>query len=142
MEADKIIKILSRNSRVLNNLDEHEILDVLKLCVTRACRDKEIVFAEDSPGNEMYIIVSGSVVVKKAGKVIDVIRPGECFGEMAAWTDEPRSATTEADGDLLLLEVSSDKFDSLQPGIQVKLLKNILIVISARLAERIEDITH
>lgn len=142
MEADKIIKILSRNSRILNNLAEQEILEILKLCVTKTCRDKEVVFREGSKGKELYIIVSGSVIVKKTGKVIDIIRSGECFGEMAAWSDELRSATTEADGDLLLLEVGSDKFDSLPQAIQIKLLKNILIVISARLAERIEDIAR
>jgi len=142
MESEKIIKILSQNSRILNNLDKQEILDVLKLCITRTCRDKEIVFEEGARGHEFYIIVSGSVIVKKNGKVIDVIRAGECFGEMAALGDEPRSATMQADGDLLLLEIASEKFESLPAELQVKLLKNILAVISARLAERIEELAR
>ena len=142
MEAETIIKTLSKNSRILNNLDEHEMLEVLKFCITKSCMDKEVVFKEGSKGNELFIIVSGSVVVKRASKVIEVIRAGECFGEMAAWSDELRSATAVADGAILLLEVGSDKFDSLPKELQIKLLKNILTVISARLTKRIEEITH
>ncbi len=142
METEKIIKILSKNSRILNNLDEHEILDVLKFCVTKTCIDKEVVFKEGSRGNELFIIVSGSVIIKKSGKVIDVIRSGECFGEMAAWSDELRSATAESDGNLLLLAVVLDKFDFVSKELQIKLLKNILAVVSARLTRRIEDLAH
>lgn len=142
MEADKIIKLLSRNSRILNNLDEHEMLEILKFCVTKTCKDQDVIFKEGSGGKELYIIVSGSVIVKKKGKVIDIVRSGECFGEMAAWGDELRSATTVSEGDVLLLEMSSFKLDSLSCDLQIKLLKNILTVISSRLTKRIEEISH
>lgn len=142
METEKIIKSLAQNSRILVKLNDNEILEVLRCCLSKKYNNKEIIFKEDSLGNELYIIVSGSVVVKKEGKTIDVIRAGECFGEMAALSNEKRSATMEADGEILLLAITSDKLDSLGPEIQIKLLKNMLLITSERLRERIEDIVH
>jgi eukaryotic-like serine/threonine-protein kinase len=142
METEKIIKTLAETSRILSKLDNDEILEVLRCCLSKTYKDKEIIFKEDTVGDELYIIVSGSVVVKKEGKTIDIIRSGECFGEMAALSDEKRSATTEADGDILLLVISSEKLDSLSPEIRVKLLKNLLLITSERLRERIEDIVR
>jgi CRP-like cAMP-binding protein len=142
METEKIIKTLAQNSRILLNLNDNEILEVLRCCLSKTYKNKETIFKEDTNGNELFIIVSGSVVVKKEGKTIDVIRSGECFGEMGAFSNEKRAATMEADGDILLLTISSEKLDSLSPELQIKLLKNMLLITSERLRERIEDIVH
>jgi eukaryotic-like serine/threonine-protein kinase len=142
MEIDKLIKTLTQNSRILNHLDESEIMGVLRCCASKSFKDKDQIFKEDSKGAELYILISGSVVVKKGGKTLDVIRSGECFGEMGALSNEKRSASTEADGDVVLLVVDVDKVETLKPEIQVKILKNIVMIISERLRERIEEIVH
>ncbi|MBI5649402.1 MAG: cyclic nucleotide-binding domain-containing protein [Chloroflexi bacterium] len=68
-----------------------------------------IVFAEDEPGDCMYIIESGQVkiVSDKAGreKIYNYLGPGNFFGEMALLLGEKRSATVRVviDADLLVL---------------------------------------
>ncbi len=142
MEIDKLIKALTTNSRIFHLFNEEEMLAVLRCCVRKSYKGGEIVFKEGTKGNELYIIVTGSVIVKKESKTIDVIRSGECFGEMGALSDEERSATVEADGDILLLVIDLEKFDSLKCEIQIKFLKNVILVISERLRERIEDMVR
>ncbi len=57
----------------------------------------EIIFCEYEPGNTFYLIQSGNVkIVKIFGgieKTIDILKPGEFFGEMALLENAPRSAS-------------------------------------------------
>lgn len=65
----------------------------------------EAVIREDEETTELYRIISASegLEVSKQGKVITVIRkPGEFFGEMAAVTKAPRTATITSLGETVL----------------------------------------
>jgi CRP-like cAMP-binding protein len=50
-------------------------------------------FAENQNSDKMYLLVEGEVSLTRGRKVLDVIKPGEIFGEMAAISQLPRSAT-------------------------------------------------
>ena len=60
----------------------------------------EVLFREGEPGEEMFVLQSGSVRVTKivAGeeKVLAVLGPGEFVGEMAILNGKPRTATAVA----------------------------------------------
>ena len=60
----------------------------------------DIIFCEYEPGDNFYLIQEGSVqIVKIMGnieKIIDILYPGEIFGEMAILEEAPRSATAMA----------------------------------------------
>ncbi len=64
------------------------------------CKD-EIIFKENSMGDEMYVVHSGRVrlVTKAPGTdlLLGMLGPGEFFGEMALVDDAPRSATATAE---------------------------------------------
>ncbi|MCU0848552.1 MAG: cyclic nucleotide-binding domain-containing protein [Spirochaetes bacterium] len=139
MELDKIIKILANESRIFHSFSEEEVLRLLKCCTRKSFKGGDVIFQEDTKGAELYLIITGSVIVKKEGKTLDVIRVGECFGEMGALSGETRSATAEANGDLVLLATGEAMLGELDPGILVKLYKNIILIISERLRERVEE---
>ncbi len=70
----------------------------------------DIIFEEDSTGEEMYILRSGKVKLvlkdeKGEAEVSTVEKVGEFFGEMALIDGSPRSATAIADEDNTELEV-------------------------------------
>jgi CRP/FNR family cyclic AMP-dependent transcriptional regulator len=93
-------------------------------------KDEDIIFCEYEPGDTFYLINSGKVqIVKIMGdieKTIDVLEPGEIFGEMAILEGAPRSATAIAQGRVRALEFNRENFKVLMQGnpqIALKLLK-------------------
>src|SRR5512136_900743 len=90
----------------------------------------DIIFCEYEPGDTFYLIQSGRVqIVRIIGdleKNIDILHPGEVFGEMAILEEAPRSATTIAMDDVKALEFNRENFEVLMmgnPQIAMKLLK-------------------
>jgi len=75
--------------------------------------DGEVIFEEDSIGDEMYIIQSGMVEISQRidGRktTIAVLGKGDFFGEMAMFTGEPRSATAAAVGKTILMSFSMEE---------------------------------
>ncbi len=78
------------------------------------------VFFEYEPGDSFYLIQSGRVkIVKIFGnieKTIDILKPGEFFGEMALLENAPRSASIIALDDCKLLEFNRNNFEMLMIG--------------------------
>jgi serine/threonine protein kinase len=70
-----------------------------------------VLFYEDDLSRELYILMSGSVEVLKAGRTIATIsEEGAFIGEMSPLRGAPRSATVVAREDSVLLVVPEDKF--------------------------------
>ncbi len=90
----------------------------------------DVIFCEYEPGDSFYLIQAGKVkIVKIFGdieKTIDIMHPGEFFGEMALLEEAPRSATIIAVEETKLLEFNRENFEILMKGnpqIALKLLK-------------------
>lgn len=90
----------------------------------------DIIFCEHEPGDTFYLLQAGRVqIVRIIGdleKNIDILYPGEIFGEMAILEEAPRSATTIALDDVKALEFNRANFEVLMmgnPQIAMKLLK-------------------
>lgn len=64
--------------------------------------DGEVIFADGANGDWMYVVESGEVEISKIvdGRkiVIETLKPGDLFGEMAYIDKTPRSATATARG--------------------------------------------
>ena len=93
-------------------------------------RKGDIIFCEHEPGDTFYLIQAGRVqivrIIGELEKNIDILYPGEVFGEMAILEEAPRSATTIALDDVKALEFNRENFEVLMmgnPQIAMKLLK-------------------
>jgi CRP-like cAMP-binding protein len=89
-----------------------------------------VLFREGDAGDEMYILQSGRVAIKKKVQdgetVLAVLEKGDFFGEMAMLERLPRSATAEVveEGDLIV--ISGDMFGDMikqNPEIAVRMLR-------------------
>jgi CRP/FNR family cyclic AMP-dependent transcriptional regulator len=58
--------------------------------------DGGVVFIKGDVGDCAYVVKSGRVEIRESGRVIEVMEPGELFGEMALIDSEPRSASAVA----------------------------------------------
>lgn len=72
-------------------------------------------FAENQNSDKMYLLVEGEVSLTRGRKVLDVIKPGEIFGEMAAISRLPRSATAVGKTACRALSLDTSQFqDAIQ----------------------------
>ncbi len=80
----------------------------------------EVIIAEYEPGDCFYLIQSGRVQLVKCvngnKKNLDVLKPGEFFGEMAILDNSARSATCMAAGKVKCLEFNKENFELLITG--------------------------
>ena len=102
----------------------------------------ELVFDEDSKGNRMYIIKSGSVKILKKVKnqenTIAVLGPGEFFGEMALLDGLPRSASVRATENCNVFQIALEGYQQLRrekPHTALKLMDIIIKILSNRLRQ-------
>lgn len=90
----------------------------------------QVIISEFEPGDCFYLIQSGEVQLIKcvngSKKNLDILKPGEFFGEMAILDNSPRSATCMAIGAVEVLEFNKENFSILitgNPQIALILLK-------------------
>lgn len=80
----------------------------------------EVIISEFEPGDSFYLIQRGRVQLVKTvngiKKNLDILKPGEFFGEMAILDNSPRSATCMASGKVRCLEFNKANFELLITG--------------------------
>jgi CRP-like cAMP-binding protein len=104
-----------------------------------------VIFLEDEKGTDMFIIVSGEVEISKSyreeeifggsrltlGTISEnlcILGPGDFFGEMALWNDEPRSASARARNQVDVIVLTKSDIEALvlrSPAIAVQMLKSV-----------------
>lgn len=71
------------------------------------------LFRQGEPANEMYVVLSGRIEIRRDGQVIEVLEPGAIFGEMAIVDERPRSADAVAVADSSVEPVDAEWFKHL-----------------------------
>ena len=98
---DKLIELL-RASTILNVLPEEELRELSTVVHRSKHGPGEAIFRKNDEGAGMMIVVSGRVRISSAGGagselLLNIIDPGQVFGEMTLVDGEPRSADAVAD---------------------------------------------
>ena len=93
----------------INNEHLHQIFSE-----TRRYGRDDIIFEQDTPGQEMYLIKEGEVTVSIDSLPLAVLGPGEIFGEISLFYNVKRTATIRALRDNTILGIlSRDRFGKL-----------------------------
>ncbi|MFI4981341.1 MAG: SLC26A/SulP transporter family protein, partial [Nevskiales bacterium] len=118
-------------------------LEIVKSLLSRKVYAKgETVFREGDPGRQLFVIAKGeaSVRIRPAGATRDIrlvtFAAGTVFGEVALLDTEVRSASVQADEELVCYVLEHEVFQQLadsHPGIAVTLLRNLGRELSNRL---------
>ena len=92
-------------------------LDVLEIFKdspnARAFAAGDVIFRAGDVGNEMYVLLDGTVDIVLDGRQIEVLEPGSVFGEMAIVDEVPRSADAVARTDVKVEPIDEEWFKHL-----------------------------
>ncbi len=79
--------------------------------------DNQPIFLEHELGEELYIIQEGEVkitkVVNRQEVLLNILKTGDIFGEMAILENKPRNANAIASGNVKLMAVSKENFSNI-----------------------------
>ncbi len=70
----------------------------------------KVLCEQGKSGGEFFIVLDGEAEVRRDGKVVDTIKDGDHFGEIALLDDGPRTATVVAKTPLRCLVLSPRQF--------------------------------
>jgi CRP/FNR family transcriptional regulator, cyclic AMP receptor protein len=76
----------------------------------RTFKAGETIFKEGDPGDEMFVIQSGRVEIRRGNRTLETLGEKSIFGEMALIDDGPRSASAVAATDVSLVPVGEKQF--------------------------------
>ncbi len=134
-EAHTRFEILGRIP-LFKHLSHKEQAAILAIAPTRTYAADTDVMVEGQAGEDLFIVLSGRVVIEKRGVEIAELRSGGHFGEMGLVDNEPRSATVRAREPTRVMVVSRADLMALmksEPALSVKLLWSFIQELGARL---------
>jgi CRP-like cAMP-binding protein len=94
---------------------------------------KELI-REGDPGRQFFVLLEGEAEVRRKGRKVNTLGPGDFFGEIALVTERPTTAAVTLTEPTSALVISRPAFRRMllaQPGVQLQVLET--------LAERVLD---
>lgn len=111
-----------------------ELKSISRLLTRVPVKTGTLLTKQGDPGREFMIIVEGRATVRRDGKVLATLGPGDFFGELAVIAGVPRNATITADTDMSVEALNRREFSSLLDE-SPKIAKKILVGAVTRLHE-------
>lgn len=120
--------------RIFQNLEPEEVSEILHHGKILQFREGQTIFHEGMLGSNLFIVLSGSVAIKHKNHLIAKCRVGDAFGEMAVLNHGPRTATATSLEDSRCFTLDEREVNQLlEKGLAVRLLMNVIHVLSERL---------
>lgn len=132
----------SANNYLLNGLEQEQKSWLLSCFTKRALKPGEQVFGERDPGDELFFVESGRVIVRRwitegaVDKILLTAETGDVFGEMAFVDYGLRTASAHAEVDSVVRCLSRSTFNSFcekYPVAGARALDNLLRILALRL---------
>ena len=133
---------LLKNIFMFKGLTAMELIPFSKILKSEKAPKGEVIIKEGEIGTQMYIIKSGSVNVyvedsrTERRRLLAILGRGDQFGEIALFTESPRSATVEArevSEFLLINKEDMNRILEKDDKVALKIFKNMVISLADRL---------
>lgn len=125
-------------SDIFSGLPPQTIARIARQFKSKQIKGGEIIFNEGDHSQTFYLVATGEAVVLKGSGVsqreLRRLGPGDSFGELTLLSDEPRSATVRAVGDMELLSLDREQFAVLMDE-EAYFAQRLLRILSSRLRQ-------
>jgi CRP/FNR family transcriptional regulator, cyclic AMP receptor protein len=125
---------LIKSVPLFSGLSKSELGHVAQLADEVDVPEGKELIAEGDRGRQFFVLVEGSANVRRRGRKVNTMGPGDFFGEIALVSDRPTTASVTTAEPSRLLVVTAPSFRGLlrdSQGVQLKVLQ--------ALAERVPD---
>ena len=111
------IEVLSRVAP-FSQLGRERLESVASIARIERFKYGEKLFSEGDPGDKFYLVIEGKVrvgrnIVGMGEEALDILEPGQYFGELALIDEGPRSADAIAHSACTLLTIGHSDFEEL-----------------------------
>lgn len=115
-------------------IQDETVQKLLQICTPRTFSPQEYICYEGQPGNEMYIILRGTVGIYVSTAIetqaeVARITAGDFFGEMSIFDNLPRSASCVALDDVICVAIDKSRgleFITKCPEVALKLIETLI----------------
>ncbi len=127
---------LAQRIPLFKGISPEDVHKIFAKGMTQVVEKDNVIFYEGTTGNQMFVVLAGTVDLFSGKKKIATLRSGAMFGEMALINNEPRSASAVAAERSQLFVLSETAFQKLMTKrISIRILLNIVGVMSERIRE-------
>ena len=125
-----------RKLNFFTDFRDSELWEVLRGAMWENHQREQSLLLEGDLGHAFFIIVSGQVKVMKDGKLLNVLKEGDCFGEMAylSGNKSRRTASITAVSEVQLLKIQDVQLEQLSDACQLRFNRVFLRTLIDRLA--------
>ena len=116
------ILVVLKRVELFRHLSDGELASIADLCSMARAKKGQVIFREDSEGDELYVVHEGAVEIQVQTRTnegalqqstVMTIYPGQAFGEMAILGGGSRSATAIASASTTLIILPGGEFTKL-----------------------------
>ena len=134
-DSEKFGKL--RDMAFFKDFGDVQLWEVVRVATWQTIDAGTILMRENEQGDSFYVVVDGEAEVSLTGKVISVLKPGSCFGEMLYFSDavERRTTTVTAKSRITVLQIKSGALRIATPACQVGFNKAFMRVLVERLGQ-------
>jgi len=124
------------------DFSDEQITEVVNASEWKDFNKGNVIVTEGEPETAFYIIANGGVEVVKNDKVVGLMKQGDCFGEIAFLTRQPRNATIMARTDVSLMSVSASLMEQASTETQIRYYRIFLENLIARLSQATDKLVE
>ena len=137
-----------RQLTFFKNFDDVELWEVLRVTTWNKHGPGHVLLKEGDIGTSLFILAAGEVKITKQDKLLNVLRAGDCFGEMAYLGKKPfqRNASVTASTDITVIEIKSESLAQASElcrhnfnGTFLEILVDRLSMANTRLSQLLAD---
>jgi serine/threonine protein kinase len=124
------------------DFSDEQITEVVNASEWKEFAKGEVIVTEGEQETAFYIIARGGVNVVKNDKIVGVMKQGDCFGEIAFLTNQPRNATIVARTEVSLMSVSASLMEQASTETQLRYYRIFLENLIARLSQATDKLVE
>jgi serine/threonine protein kinase len=124
------------------DFSDAQITEVVNASEWKEFEKGEIIVTEGEQETAFYIIAKGGVDVVKNDQAVGAMKQGDCFGEIAFLTRQPRNATIVARTEVSLMSVSTSLMEKASTDTQLRYYRIFLENLIARLSQATDKLVE